>query len=230
MPRQPFTADELVIWLKSRRSEKNREGMARFGINVEQAFGISMADLRSLAREIERGHALAEELWQAGWHEARLLAVLVDRPQWVTDSPMDRWTGDFNSWDLCDQACGNLWCRTPMAGAKIRQWVLDERQFVRRAGFVTLAWMAVHDKKAPHASFLEWLPVIRDGAHDPRNFVKKSVNWALRQVGKRSASLHGPCLDLARELAASGDSTARWIGSGAARELESESVIARLKS
>ncbi len=229
MPRRPFTADELVEWLKSRLSERNREGMARFGINVDRAFGVSMADLRTCARDIERNHGLAEELWQAGWHEARLLAVLVDRPQWVTLEQMDRWTADFDSWDLCDQACGNLWCRTPMAPEKIRHWVLDEREYVRRAGFVTLAWMAVHDKKAPHASFLEWLPVIRDGSHDPRNFVKKAVNWALRQIGKRSASLHKPCLEMARELAAGDDRTARWIGSDAVRELESESVLARLK-
>jgi 3-methyladenine DNA glycosylase AlkD len=203
--------------------------MARFGINVERAFGVSMADLRALSRDIERSHDLARELWQSGWHEARLLAALVDRPQWVGENQMERWTADFDSWDLCDQVCGNLWCRSPLAPEKIRQWVEDEREFVRRAGFVTLAWMAVHDKKAPHASFLQYLPLIRDGSHDPRNFVKKAVNWALRQTGKRSRSLHGPCLELARELAASPDRTARWIGSGAVKELEGEKVRARLK-
>ena len=203
--------------------------MARFGINVDRAFGVSMADLRAFAREIERTHELAQALWQTNWHEARLLAGLVDRPQWVGESQMDQWTADFDSWDLCDQVCGNLWCRTPMAPDKIRQWAADEREFVRRAGFVTLAWMAVHDKKSPHANFLAYLPLIAEGSHDPRNFVKKAVNWALRQIGKRSATLHGPCLELARELAASGDRTARWIGAGAAKELAGEAVLAKLK-
>ncbi len=229
MSRRPCTADGLLAWLEAQGSEADRAGMARFGINTERAFGISMAALRNIAREVERDHGLAEELWQSGWHEARLLAGLVDRPQWVTADQMDRWTAGFDSWDLCDQICGNLWCRTPFAPEKIRQWADDGREFVRRAGFVTLAWMAVHDKKAPHEMFLEYLPLIRDGAHDQRNFVRKAVNWALRQIGKRSGSLHGPCLELARELAASGDRTARWIGSDAVRELDSNKVRARLK-
>jgi 3-methyladenine DNA glycosylase AlkD len=229
VPRRRSSAGELIAWLQAHGSETNRAGMARFGINTQRAFGISMAALRSQAKEVEPDHELAGELWQSGWHEARLLAALIDRPRFVTPEQMDLWTADFDSWDLCDQVCGNLWCRTPFAPQKIRKWADDEREFVRRAGFVTLAWMAVHDKKSPHAGFLDYLPLIRGGSNDPRNFVKKAVNWALRQIGKRSASLHGPCLELARELAASSDSTARWIGTDAARELESEKLRSRLK-
>jgi 3-methyladenine DNA glycosylase AlkD len=230
MTRRPFTADEVLDWLGQHASETNRSGMARFGINVDRAFGVSMAQLRNHARQIERSHELAQALWHTGRHEARLLAGLIERWQWVSESQMEEWTADFDSWDLCDQICGNLWCRTPMAPGKIRQWAKDEREFVRRAGFVTLAWMAVHDKTAPHASFLAYLPLISQGSHDPRNFVKKAVNWALRQIGKRSATLHGPCLELARELASSDDRTARWIGTGAAKELADEAVLAKLKS
>jgi 3-methyladenine DNA glycosylase AlkD len=228
MARKPASTIEAVAALRRQGSEANRQGMKRFGINVGRAFGVSMVDIKAVAKEIANDHELAEALWQTGFHEARLLAGLVDRPRWVSEAQMDRWTGEFDSWDLCDQICGNLWDRTPYAAAKIRQWAADQREFVRRAGFVTLAWMAVHDKKAEDDTFLAYLPMIRDGATDSRNFVKKAVNWSLRQIGKRSAELHGPCLDLARELAASDDRTARWIGKDAERELESPKLMDKL--
>jgi 3-methyladenine DNA glycosylase AlkD len=226
--RRPTSAVDAIAALRRKGSEANRQGMKRFGINVERAFGVSVVDIKSVAREIAHDHDLAEALWQTGIHEARILAGLVDRPQWVSEAQMDRWTGEFDSWDLCDQICGNLWDRTPLAGRKIRLWAADEREFVRRAGFATLAWMAVHDKKANDDSLLAYLPIIRDGSTDPRNFVRKAVNWALRQIGKRSPSLHGPCLDLARELAESPDRTARWIGKDAVRELESPKLADKL--
>jgi 3-methyladenine DNA glycosylase AlkD len=228
MARKTTSVSDAVAALRSKGSEANRQGMKRFGINVDRAFGVSVVEIKKVAREIAHDHALAEALWQTGLHEARILAGFVDRPQWVSEAQMDRWTGEFDSWDLCDQICGNLWDRTPHAGAKIRQWAADEREFVRRAAFATLAWMAVHDKKADDESFLSYLPLIRAGATDSRNFVRKAVNWALRQIGKRSPELHGPCLDLARELSESEDRTARWTGKDAQRELESPKLQEKL--
>jgi 3-methyladenine DNA glycosylase AlkD len=153
---------------------------------------------------------------------------LVDKPQWVTREQMERWVADFNSWDLCDQVCSNLFDKTPHAHDKAVQWAGDEREFVKRAGFTLMACRAVHDKQAPDDTLESYLPLIRHEAHDPRNFVRKAVNWALRQIGKRSASLHGPCLDLAHELAGSDDRAARWIGKDAVKELESDAVKQRL--
>jgi 3-methyladenine DNA glycosylase AlkD len=228
MPRAPMTVEAALLALRTRGKPKNRDGMARFGINVERAFGVPMPDIRACAAGIVRDHALAEALWQTGFHEARILACLVDRPQWVRPDQMDRWTADIDSWDLCDQVCGNLWDRTPFAVDRIRQWAGDEREFVRRAAFATLAWKAVHDKAAPDKLFLELLPLIGDHSKDGRNFVRKAVNWALRQIGKRSAGLHGPCLSLALDLADSEDRTARWIGVDAVRELDSAKVKSKL--
>jgi len=228
MARGPMTVEAALAALRARGKPENRRGMARFGINVDRAFGVPMPEIRACAAGIVRDHALAEALWQTGFHEARILASLVDRPQWVTQEQMDRWTADFDSWDLCDQVCGNLWDRTPQAFTKIRQWASDEREFVRRAAFATLAWKAVHDKAAPDDLFAALLPVIREHATDKRNFVRKAVNWALRQIGKRSAALHGPCLAVAVELADSEDRTARWIGIDAVRELDSAKVRSKL--
>ncbi len=202
--------------------------MARFGISTGKALGVSMPDIRAVARAIRHDHDLAHALWESGIHEARILASMVDRPEWVTAHQMDRWAGDFDSWDLCDQVCGNLFDRTGFAHEKIIAWAGDDREFVKRAAFTTMAWRAVHDKKLADDALLAYLPLIRREAGDPRNFVKKAVNWALRQIGKRSAQLHGPCLELARELSQSEDAARRWVGSGARRELESEKVRSKL--
>ncbi len=169
------------------------------------------------ARQITKDHALAQALWDSGIHEARILACLVDKPEWVTSRQMNQWAGDFNSWDLCDQVCGNLFVRSPHARQKIAKWAADRREFVRRAAFALMAWQAVHDKEATKAQIDAWLDLIRQHADDPRNFVKKSVNWALRQIGKSRAELYPACLKLARELAASEDKTRRWIGRDAVR-------------
>ncbi len=228
MPRRPYTAAEAIAALQARGTQKNLDGMARFGINVESAFGVSVPDIRAVAGGIIPDHALALALWDCGIHEARIMAAFVDRPQWVTPQQMDDWTTAFDSWDVCDQICGNLWDRTPFVGEKIREWSTDERQFVKRAAFATIAWRAVHDKRTDDSNFIGYLPMIRDASTDDRNFVKKAVNWALRQTAKRSATLHGPCLALAHELASSTDKTARWIGSDAVRELDGAAVRMRL--
>ena len=222
-------AEPILAELRSLGSEKNRAGMARYGINATRAFGVSIAALRPIARRHKGDHALAAALWQSGFHEARILAALIDDPSEVTPEQMDAWAGAFDSWDLCDQACANLFVRTPVVEKKIAAWAKDEREFVRRAAFALLAAYTVHGKRIPDERFAAFLPLIERHATDPRNYVKKAVNWALRQIGKHSLALHGPALALAEKLAASGDRTARWIGKDAARELRDPVHIARIK-
>jgi 3-methyladenine DNA glycosylase AlkD len=222
--------DAVLAELRALGSEKNRAGMARYGINTEQAYGVSIANLRPLARRLKRNHALAAALWKSGIHEARILAAFVDEPDKVTAAQMDRWVAAFDSWDLCDQVCNNLFARTPFVEEKIWAWTEDEREFVRRAAFALLAAYSVHGKSVPDAHFLAFLPLIEKHATDPRNFVKKAVNWALRQIGKHSLTQHAPALALAKKLAASDDKTARWIGRDAVKELTDPVQIGRIKA
>jgi 3-methyladenine DNA glycosylase AlkD len=219
----------VLAELKSLGSEKNRAGQARFGINTKRAYGVSITNLRPMARRLKRDHDLAAALWATAVHEARILAAYVDEPKLVTSAQMDAWVADFDSWDLCDQVTNNLFARTPHVEKKIRKWAKDSREFVRRAAFALLAAHTVHGKSVPDANFLQYLPLIEKYATDPRNFVKKAVNWALRQIGKHSLALHAPALALAEKLATSDDKSARWIGKDAARELSDPKQIARLR-
>lgn len=222
------SAQAALASLKSYGSQENRQGMARFGIDTQYAYGVSMPQIRAVAKTIVRDHDLAERIWQTGIHEARILTAFVDKPQWVTGDQMDRWTADFNSWDLCDQICGNMWDRAPMRDEKIIAWAEDEREFVKRAAFATIAWRAVHDKTAEDSEFLIYLPMIGAAAYDDRNFVKKAVNWALRQIGKRSAELYLHAREQARELAGEESMAARWIGKDALREFEKPALRTKL--
>ena len=227
-----MTASEVETVLAELRalgSEENRAGMARFGINTARAFGVSMTALKPLARRFRRRHDLAAALWASGWHEARILAALIDDPQHVTRKQMDAWAADFDSWDLCDQACMKLFAKTPFVAVQTTRWANDKREFVRRAAFATIAGYAVSAKAAPESDFLPFLDLIERYSTDERNFVKKAVNWALRQIGKRSPGLHRPALALAQRPAASEDRTARWIGKDAVRELTDPAQLARLK-
>lgn len=204
--------------------------MARYGINTQGTLGISIYTLRPLAKEIGVNHALALELWESGVHEARLLAAFIEDPEQVTSEQMERWVSDFDSWDVCDQVCSNLFDRTPYAYTKAFEWSGREEEVVKRAGFVLIAELSVHDKKAPDERFLEFLPVIRQEATDPRNFVKKAVNWALRQIGKRNRALNQHAIHTAQEISQINSPTTRWIAKDALRELTSEKVQSRLKS
>ena len=223
-----MTADEIVAELRGMASERNREGMARFGIATEHALGISVADLRKLARRAGKDHALAQLLWDTGLHEARILASIVDVPAEVTVEQMERWVRDFDSWDLCDQCCGNLFWRTPHATPKAFKWSEREPEFEKRAGFALMAYIASHDKAAPDDFFLSFLPVIRREAGDRRNFVRKAVNWALREIGKRNAALNAAAVAMAQDILDSGDRASRWVASDALRELTSDAVRGRL--
>jgi 3-methyladenine DNA glycosylase AlkD len=222
------TAASVVAELRAMGSEANRAGMARFGINADRALGVSMAAMRPLERRYRRNHALAQDLWATGIHEARILAAMIEDPTKVTEAQVDAWVVDFDSWDMCDQACMRVFARTPWVMAKVSEWAADDREFIRRAAFALIAGYTVAAKKAPAAEFIAFLPVIERHATDPRNFVKKAVNWALRQIGKRSMALRAPALALAERLAASPDRTARWIGKDAVRELTDPKQIARI--
>ena len=220
--------EAVLAKLKSLANPKNVAGMARFGINPENTLGISVPVLRKMAKELGRDHALAQELWASGVHEARMLASLIDDPRLVTEEQMERWVADFDSWDVCDGCCGDLFDKTEFAHRKAVQWAGRDEEFVKRAGFALMAWLAVHDKRAPDEAFLEFLPVIKRESADGRNFVKKAVNWALRQIGKRNASLNAMAVRTAQEIQSMGSKPGRWIASDALRELTSDKVRERL--
>lgn len=224
--------DEIVSRLKglSKKAKPGyKEGMARFGIVSDTALGVPLPELRKLAKEIGKDHSLALKLWKIDIHEAKILATMTDNWKQVTENQMDSWVEEFYSWDICDQCCSNLFDRTPFAEEKIRQWVKSEKEFVRRAGFVLMAARAVHDKEAPDSQFLAYLPLIERYSTDERNFVRKAVNWALRQIGKRNLRLRKEALKVASGLKTSKHKTQRWIGSDAYRELSGRTTIARIK-
>jgi 3-methyladenine DNA glycosylase AlkD len=220
--------ETAVKKLKSMANPKNVEGMARFGINPKNTLGVSIPFIRKLGKELGKDHRLAGELWETGIHEARILASLVEEPEKITSSQMDKWAADFDSWDVCDQVCMNLFDRTPFAYRKIVQWSGRREEFVRRAAFSLIASLACHDKAAKDAVFEKLLPVIKKASTDERNFVRKAVNWALRGVGKRNRKLNAKALETAREIAAMDSKAAKWIAKDAIREFESPAVRKRL--
>ena len=221
--------NHILNQLHALENTKSLPGMARFGIDINGRLGISIPKLRKIAKKTGRDHGLALALWDSAIPEARILASMVDDPAQVTSAQMDAWVSDFNSWDVCDGVCGNLFDKTPSAWEKIEEWAADEREFVRRAGYVMIACLAMHDKGAPDASFTATFPIITAGATDPRNFVRKAVNWAIRGVGKRNLALNNAAITLSEEILAIDDKTARWIARDALRELTGEKVQERLR-
>src|SRR3989454_7174719 len=209
---------------------KTVEGMARFGVQSSRSFGVSVPKLRALAREVGRDHQLALKLWETGLHDARLLASMVDDPLQVTIDQMDKWVRDFDSWDVVDGSCGNLFDKTPFAVAKAREWSMRREEYVKRAGFVLMAELAVHDGKALDRTFLDFLPLIIKESSDERNFVKKAVNWALRQIGKRNMALNKAAIRTAKAIQKQDSKSAKWIAADALRELTSSQVQERLGS
>ena len=208
---------------------KAAKGMARFGIQSSNSFGVSVPKLRTLAQEVGRDHLLALKLWETGLHDARLLATMIDDPKQITIDQMDKWVHDFDSWDIVDGSCGNLFDKTPFAIGKAKEWCKREEEFVKRAGFVLMAELAVHDKQAKDKLFLDFLPLIIGGASDKRNFVKKAVNWALRQIGKRNPRLNRAAVSTALKIQKIESGATRWIASDALRELQSPQVLKRLR-
>jgi len=204
--------------------------MARFGIATKRALGgSSIPYLRWLAKRLGKDHQLAAELWASGIHEARILAAMVDEPSEVTDEQMEAWAAEFDSWDVVDGVCGSLFDKTSLAYRKAEQWSSRQEEFVKRAGFSLMAMLAVHDKKAPDTSFERFLPIIEREAGDRRNFVRKAVNWALRQIGKRNPALNAKAIAAAERIQANGVRSAKWVASDALRELRSNALQGRLR-
>ena len=221
--------EDILRKLESLADPKAVEGMARFGINARNTFGVSIPNLRAMAKKIGRNHVLAQQLWSSGIHEARILASMIDAPDMVTEEQMDSWVQDFDSWDVCDQCCSNLFDKAKFAHQKAMEWSRRNEEFVKRAGFVLMAALSVHDRKAKDEAFLKLLPIIKRESTDDRNFVKKAVNWALRQIGKRNTALNGAAIETAKEIQKADSKSARWIASDAFRELASEAVQKRLR-
>ena len=223
--------DEVQATLESLErmsTKRDRENLTRFGITANKAFGVSMANIQVVARRLGRSHTLAAALWDTGWYEARMLTSFVDEPARVTPTQMDRWCRDFDNWGICDTVCFNLFDRTPYAWQKVAKWSGQRDEFVKRAAFALLWGLTVHDKHADDAPFAEGLRLVERAATDERHLVKKSVNMALRAVGKRNRALNAAALAVARQLANSPQAAARWVGKDALRELTSPSVVRRL--
>lgn len=221
-------ASQILQKLKLLSNAEFKEGMMRFGINVKSAYGVRLPHLRKLAKDIGKDHALAQELWLSGVHEARLLATMIADSKTITEEQMDEWVRGFNSWDICDQCCGNLFDKTEFAHKKAVEWGKSNEEFVKRAGFALMATLAVHDKKSNDKDFLKFLPLIKKESVDDRNFVKKAVNWALRQIGKRNMNLNKIAIRTAKEIQKIDSKSAKWVASNALSELTSEAIQKRL--
>ena len=225
-----MTVDFLVEELRKRGSPKAREGMSRFGIQTGKAFGVSIPQIRVLAKKIGTNHELAQQLWVSEIHETRILASMVDDPARVSEEQMEKWAIEFDSWDVVDGCCGNLFDKTKFAVRKAHEWSKRREEYVKRAGFVLMAELAVHDKKAADKTFLDFLPLIVREASDERNFVKKAVNWALRQIGKRNTVLNAAAIKTCAKIRDLDSGSAKWVAADALRELTSASVKKKLAS
>lgn len=222
------TTSEVLKRLRALADPEVRAAMARFGVHVEKAHGISAPKLHALAGELGTDHRLAQQLWASGVHEARILAAMIDDPAKVTAQQMERWARGFDAWDVVDGSCCYLFVFAAPAWEKAIKWSCRKQEYVKRAGFALMAYLAVHDKQAADARFARLLPIIRREATDERNFVKKAVNWALRQIGKRNLRLNRLAIRTARQIRAMDSRSARWIASDALRELTSPAVQRRV--
>jgi len=220
---------DVLDKLQSKAQPEQLKGMAKFGMTVEQRLGVAVPDMRKLAKEIGRNHKLALDLWRTGIAEARIVAAMVGDPAKLTEEQMEDWVKGINSWDVCDQVCMNLFEKNHLAWKKIVDWSEREEEFVKRTAFSLIACLAWHDKKASDEKFIELLPVIIREATDERNFVKKAVNWALRNIGKRNLDLNEAAINTAKEIKRLDSKAARWVASDAIRELESDAIQSRLR-
>jgi len=220
---------EILKRLKSLYDRQAVEGMARFGITPEKSYGISIPILRNIAREIGRDHKLAQKLWELNIRETRILACMIDDPDMVSEKQMEKWVRDFDYWEICDQCCQNLFEKTKFAYQKSIEWSLRDEEFVRRAGFVLMALISLRDREAENERFEEYLNIIKKKSIDNRNYVKKAVSWALRQIGKRNLYLNARAIETAREIKKLGAKSGKWIAQDAIRELTSKAVRQRLR-
>ncbi|HOI40774.1 MAG TPA: DNA alkylation repair protein [Methanobacterium sp.] len=222
--------EEIVRELESSSNPEDVAGMGRFGINPQKVFGVRMPVLKQIARKTGKDHLLAQELWGAGYQETMILACMIEDPEAVTKEQMDNWAFEFDTWAVCDQCCMKLFHKTPFAYKKVFEWSLREEMFVKRAAFTLIAVLAVHDKKAPDTNFEQFFPIIIRESTDNRICVKKAVNWALRQIGKRNLNLNKKAIELAEEILKIDSKSAKWIAKDAIRELKSDKIQARLSN
>jgi 3-methyladenine DNA glycosylase AlkD len=222
--------EEVLQRLKSLSNPSAVAGLAMYGISPNKSYAISMPNLIKMAKEIGSDHSLAQRLWISGIHDARILASMVEDPHLLTEDQMESWVKDFDSWDVCDQCCMKLFFKTRFAYQKAAQWSKRSEEFVKRAAFTLMAVLAAHDKKASNDEFERFLPIIESESTDDRNFVRKAVNWALRQIGKRNLALNKKAIETAYRIQKLNSKAAKWIASDAIRELRGEKVLNRLKS
>lgn len=222
-----MTFDEIISYFEENKSENNIEGMKRYAIYSEKVYGLSAPLIKSIAKKTGKDHALALKLWVYGYHDTRILASLVDDPKLVTKKQMEKWAAQFDNWAVCDSTCGNLFDK--VAGAKeiALEWTRRKEEYVKRAGFVIITWLAVHDKKCGDEMFFDFFSVIKREANDERKYVMKAVNWALRQIGKRNALLQQTAIQEAEEIYKMGTKSAKWIASDALRELRDKKTRVR---
>jgi 3-methyladenine DNA glycosylase AlkD len=225
-----MTYEEIIKRLKALSNPKAIEGMARYGITPQKTFGVSIPNLRKIAKEAGRNRNLAQKLWASDIRETRILASMIDEPAGVTEDQMERWVIDFDYWEICDQCCMNLFEKTRFAYPKAIEWSQREEEFVKRSGFVLMARLAVSDKGGKDGSFEKFFPLIKRESTDQRNFVKKAVNWALRQIGKRNLALNKKAIKVAEEIQQMDSKAAKWIASDAIRELRSKEAQERLRT
>lgn len=223
------SVEQVLDALHNKARSEQLEGMARFGITGDRRLGVSVPDLRKIAKECGKDHPLTLDLWETGIPEAMIVASMVDVPELVTGGQMDDWVADFNSWDVCDQVCGNLFDKTPLAWCKIPEWSKREAEFEKRAAYALIATLAWHDKEAADEDFVRQMPIIKAGAGDGRNYVKKGVSWALRNIGKRNPNLNKIAIGTADELLAMESKTAQWIARDTMRDITSEATRRRFE-
>lgn len=224
-----FSVEKVLEYLELHSRPEAIEGMQKYGITPEQAYGVSIPDLRALAKSIGRDHELALSLWEKDTRETRILASMIDEVGKVTEKQLDEWAEDFDYWEICDQCCMNLFEKTSFSKNRALEWSSSDEEYVKRAGFVLMARLAVSNKKAADEFFDEFFPIIERESTDERNMVKKAVNWALRQIGKRNLVLHKKAIECAESIAKLDSKSAKWIASDALRELKSEKIIERLR-
>ena len=222
-------SNEILEKLKSKSRKDQLEGMARYGIKIDKRLGVSIPEIRKIAKDFGKHHETALDLWNTGFDDAKITAAMIDEPEKVTENQMDEWVKEIDSWDVCDQICMNLFDKTPYAWKKIIDWSKRDEEFVKRTAFSLLACLAWHDKKADDNKFIEYFPIIKRNSTDERNYVKKAVSWSLRHIGKRNLNLHKKALKLANEIKQIDSKTAKWIGSDAIKDLNSDATKRRLK-
>jgi len=223
------SVNEVLEKLKERAKPENLEGMAKYGMTRDRRLGVAVPEMRKIAKQSGKDRQLALDLWKTGIPEAMMVASMMDLAEAVTEEQMEDWVKDFNSWDVCDQVCMNLFQKTPLAWKKVRDWANRDEEFVKRAAFALIACLAWHNKEASDKEFIDLIPIIVEGATDERNLVKKGVSWALRHIGKRNTNLNEVALKAAKEMQHMDSRSARWIASDALRDLTSEATKRRLE-